>query len=187
MSEEIYTLREAAAYLKVCYRTVFRMVKANTLHASRVGRQWRIRQQDLDRFLAGNMSSQPPVELQPPDSSGRPGVAMISGLASNEIRTIYFRIQVLNRYKQDARYVFEEDEVSGRIAFRDEFKEEHSAVSGNLGKFWDRIKEIKFQKVTLTGGVIAVSLNSDYYHRVVHFIAYEYAHWHNYRIHTPVT
>ena len=49
MADEIYTIAQAAHYLKVCDKTVRRLIKANKLTASKVGdRAWRIRKVDID-------------------------------------------------------------------------------------------------------------------------------------------
>ncbi|HHY99362.1 MAG TPA: helix-turn-helix domain-containing protein [Firmicutes bacterium] len=67
MNEElILTPEEAARYLRVDLRTVYRILREGRLPAGRVGRQWRIRKEELDRFLAPHM----PVaeeELSPED------------------------------------------------------------------------------------------------------------------------
>jgi excisionase family DNA binding protein len=44
---EIYTLEEAAEYLKVTYGTVLRWAKQGTLPAFKVGRFWRVYGRDL--------------------------------------------------------------------------------------------------------------------------------------------
>lgn len=55
MDDEIYTVRQAAEYLKVCDKTVRRLIKANKLTASKVGdRSWRIRKTDIDMYLRDN-------------------------------------------------------------------------------------------------------------------------------------
>jgi len=53
MSDEIYTVAQAAEYLKVSEKTVRRMIKTKTLIASQVSnRSWRIRKSDIDLYLA---------------------------------------------------------------------------------------------------------------------------------------
>lgn len=37
-----YTPEEYARLLKVCVRTIYRQIRAGTLKAERIGRQWRI-------------------------------------------------------------------------------------------------------------------------------------------------
>ncbi|NSW83184.1 MAG: helix-turn-helix domain-containing protein [Syntrophothermus sp.] len=62
----ILTPEEAASYLRVDLRTVYKILREGQLPAGKVGRQWRIRKEDLDRFLTPHM----PVaeeELSPED------------------------------------------------------------------------------------------------------------------------
>lgn len=55
MDDEIYTVTQAAQYLKVCDKTVRRLIKDNKLTASKVGnRSWRIRKADIDMYLRDN-------------------------------------------------------------------------------------------------------------------------------------
>lgn len=49
MSDEIFTVLQAAQYLKVSEKTIRRLIKSKKLTASRVGsRSLRIRQNDID-------------------------------------------------------------------------------------------------------------------------------------------
>ncbi|RRN78278.1 DNA-binding protein [Pseudoxanthomonas sp. SGD-10] len=50
-SEEIFTLEEVAAYLKVGKRTVYRLVAAQELPAFKVGGSWRFRRQEIDQWI----------------------------------------------------------------------------------------------------------------------------------------
>ena len=53
MKEEPYlTTDEAAAYLKVCRKTVYRLARAGRLPAVRVGRHWRFRRRDLQAWFS---------------------------------------------------------------------------------------------------------------------------------------
>lgn len=55
MSDEIFTVAQAAQYLQVCEKTVRRLIKCNKLIASKVGdRSWRIRKSDIDEYLTDN-------------------------------------------------------------------------------------------------------------------------------------
>ena len=55
--EEIFTLRELAAYLKVNPRTVYRLLAARQLPAFRVGHAWRFRKADVEAWAhAGGAS-----------------------------------------------------------------------------------------------------------------------------------
>jgi excisionase family DNA binding protein len=52
---DVMTIDEAAAYLRVHPQTIRRRVKDGTLPGARIGRTWRVRRVDLDRFLAGEL------------------------------------------------------------------------------------------------------------------------------------
>jgi len=54
MSEEIYSLREVAKKLKVSYNTVLRWVSSGKLPALKAGIQWRVTEEDLEKFLKNN-------------------------------------------------------------------------------------------------------------------------------------
>jgi excisionase family DNA binding protein len=47
----LLTSQEASAYLGCCSRTLRRLIQAGRLHAYRLGRALRFRQEDLDRAL----------------------------------------------------------------------------------------------------------------------------------------
>lgn len=47
------TVAEVASLLRVSNMTVYRLVNAGDLAATRVGRSYRITEADVDRFLAG--------------------------------------------------------------------------------------------------------------------------------------
>ena len=52
MSDDTFlTTDEVLEYLQVNLRTVYRLIKAGTLPAVRVGRQWRFRRSDIDAWL----------------------------------------------------------------------------------------------------------------------------------------
>lgn len=51
--EPILSPEEAARYLRVDLCTGYRNLRSGRLPGGKVGRQWRIRKEDLDRFLAG--------------------------------------------------------------------------------------------------------------------------------------
>jgi len=51
-TDELLTLDDAAEYLSVSKPTLYRMLDRGDVKASKVGRQWRFRQSDLDTYLA---------------------------------------------------------------------------------------------------------------------------------------
>lgn len=51
-TDEIFTLDEVAAYLKVGKRTVYRLAAAKKIPAFKVGGTWRFRKADIDTWIA---------------------------------------------------------------------------------------------------------------------------------------
>lgn len=49
--DEIFTLDELAAYLKVGKRTLYRLAAQGEIPAFKVGGTWRFRQSDIDRWI----------------------------------------------------------------------------------------------------------------------------------------
>jgi excisionase family DNA binding protein len=54
--DEVLTVAEVAAMLRVSTMTVYRLIKSGQLAALRVGRSYRILATDVDRYLAGRYS-----------------------------------------------------------------------------------------------------------------------------------
>ncbi len=52
MSDVILTVAQAADYLKVCDKTVRRLISKQELKASKVGKSWRIQKVDIDKYLS---------------------------------------------------------------------------------------------------------------------------------------
>lgn len=51
MTDNLMTIAQAAEYLKVCDKTVRRLISRQELAASKVGRSWRIQKIDIDKYL----------------------------------------------------------------------------------------------------------------------------------------
>jgi len=51
------TVQEVADLVRVSTMTVYRLIKAGDLPAVRVGRSFRVREQDVDVYLAGRYTS----------------------------------------------------------------------------------------------------------------------------------
>lgn len=54
MQVDIFTIQQAAKYLQVCDKTVRRLIAKNELIASKVGKSWRIKKEDIDGYLEKN-------------------------------------------------------------------------------------------------------------------------------------
>jgi excisionase family DNA binding protein len=55
---DVLNPREAAAYLRVNPQTVYRLLNSGALPGAKIGRTWRVRRADLDRFLAGSKAEE---------------------------------------------------------------------------------------------------------------------------------
>lgn len=53
MKEKLLTINEITEILKVSKLTIYRYIKAGKLPAYKVGRDYRIKQQEFDKFLEG--------------------------------------------------------------------------------------------------------------------------------------
>ncbi len=49
--EQYYTIDEVAKLLKVAYLTVYRWIQSGKLTAYKAGKQYRVKKEDLDRFI----------------------------------------------------------------------------------------------------------------------------------------
>jgi len=49
--EQYYTIEEVAKMLKVAYLTVYRWIQSGKLVAFKAGKQYRVKKEDLDRFI----------------------------------------------------------------------------------------------------------------------------------------
>lgn len=54
MIDEIFTVAQTAAYLKVSDKTVLKLIKNDKLVASQVGRIYRIKLSDINTYLYAN-------------------------------------------------------------------------------------------------------------------------------------
>ena len=50
MFDNILTVAQAAEYLKVCEKTVRRLIAKQELAASKVGKSWRLQKIDIDKY-----------------------------------------------------------------------------------------------------------------------------------------
>ncbi len=58
MFDNILTVAQAAEYLKVCEKTVRRLIAKQELAASKVGKSWRIQKIDIDKYLSETRNKQ---------------------------------------------------------------------------------------------------------------------------------
>lgn len=58
MEREFYLTEEVAELLRVSNMTIYRHIKAGKLKAYKFGKDWRIRQDDLEAFLKAHKRTQ---------------------------------------------------------------------------------------------------------------------------------
>lgn len=51
MDDEIMTIQQTAEYLRVCDKTVRRLISKKELSASKIGKSWRIKKSDIEKYL----------------------------------------------------------------------------------------------------------------------------------------
>lgn len=56
MFDGILTVAQAAEYLKVCEKTVRRLIASKELSASKVGKSWRIQKIDIEKYLVETLN-----------------------------------------------------------------------------------------------------------------------------------
>ena len=66
MEDVFLTTEEVLEYLQVNLRTVYRLIKAGKIPAVRVGRQWRFRKADIDRWLSTQGAPLPAADSSAP-------------------------------------------------------------------------------------------------------------------------
>lgn len=80
---ELITIEEAAQYLRVCEKTLYRWLRDGKMRAYRLGRRWRFRRVDLDEWLLAQRN--PPGEAEGseagPDGRAEGAVRMRTGKA----------------------------------------------------------------------------------------------------------
>ena len=63
--DRLWTVAEVAEHMRVSNMTVYRLIKSGELPAIRVGKNYRIRGRDLQRYLESSTTTQPrPDEAQ---------------------------------------------------------------------------------------------------------------------------
>lgn len=63
MSSTLLTAAEVADQLRVSTMTIYRLIRRGELPAVRVGRNYRVRAEDLDAYLAGQVVDPASVDL----------------------------------------------------------------------------------------------------------------------------
>src|SRR5215207_5394544 len=101
MDEAFLTTEEVLEYLQVNLRTVYRLIKAGKIPAVRVGRQWRFRKRDIDRWLDSQRTHPlAPPTVAPSAKSAQPRVLVVDD--ETNIRELLTKTLSLAEYAVDA-------------------------------------------------------------------------------------
>lgn len=52
IKNELLTVSEVSAQLKISKNTVYKLISEEKIIASKIGRQWRVRREDLEQFVS---------------------------------------------------------------------------------------------------------------------------------------
>lgn len=69
--DRLLTVQEVADLMRVSTMTVYRLIKSGQLSAIRVGRSWRLRPSEIDRFLADCGTPSSPLSTPVDGPKGR--------------------------------------------------------------------------------------------------------------------
>jgi excisionase family DNA binding protein len=102
IDDAFLTTEEVLEYLHVTQRTVYRLIRAGRIPAVRVGRQWRFRKQDVDRWLEsqqGRSSRASVIAAIRPSLDRRPRILVVDDEAG--IRELLSKTLALAEYDVD--------------------------------------------------------------------------------------
>ncbi len=102
IDDAFLTTEEVLEYLQVTQRTVYRLIKAGRSPAVRVGRQWRFRKQDVDRWLEsqqGRARAAAVIGTPRPTPERRPHVLVVDDEAG--IRELLAKTLAVAEYNVD--------------------------------------------------------------------------------------
>jgi excisionase family DNA binding protein len=57
LDDEVLTMKEAAAYLKIAEKTAYRFASAGKIPAFKVGTAWRFRKKEIDEWIKGQTNA----------------------------------------------------------------------------------------------------------------------------------
>ncbi len=74
LMENVLTPREAAEYLKIHVRTIYRLVKNREIPGRKVGGSWRFKREDLEEWLSMKENPQMALPLKEKPTKRKMGV-----------------------------------------------------------------------------------------------------------------
>lgn len=92
---EIMTIKDVSKYLKMNERTVYKLIQAGQIPATRLGKQWRLDKEKLNEWLGFKMSEMPAEDLEHLEKDHKEAVVKISPLFKRD--NIIFNFYALSK------------------------------------------------------------------------------------------
>lgn len=64
-SDTFFSVSEVATRVRVAPLTIFRLIRADAIHAIRIGKEWRVSARELHRVMRDGVSYPPRTERKP--------------------------------------------------------------------------------------------------------------------------
>lgn len=150
---KILDLKQAAKYLGVSRRTMYRLLKSGQWPAFKIAGNWRVRRADLDCFIRHKLT--------------------YYGLTA--VRPFIYSVEVLERYRANPQkyYLFDEA-FKGRLGSRQDYYDQMCRRSLSPDKPF--LPELSYHKIRLADGKEVVVLSAKEFARLRR-APLEEAHW----------
>ncbi|MBI4833274.1 MAG: helix-turn-helix domain-containing protein [Planctomycetes bacterium] len=160
---ELLTVKETAEALQVSVFTVRRLIKKGDLPAARVAHQFRVRREDLEKYIARHLERFGNIAVKP----------------------FFYRIAVLERYRSDPmKFYLHDSAFSGKLGLKEHlYKFQNGARNTVYGE--PLFCELSYKKVHLKDGEEAELIDSSKDYRKIAAWAEEQIHWHKHFIQRP--
>ena len=156
--KSIFTLKEAAEYLGISYPTILRLMKKSDLPAFKVGHQWRIRFDDLEKYVKGNSHYYGLVGVKP----------------------LFFHPNVLNKYRKETdKYYIKDKAFSGKFGIKEEWYTKFTKDKSSI-----KLGDVPYRKVRLSEETFIICVDAGVYGRTI-ALTDEIHHWTKFIINNP--
>ena len=144
--DPLMTLEDVCKYLSVKPKTIYRLIREGAIVASKVGRFWRFKKEEVESYLSHKQY--------------RYG---IYGLDS-----IYYRVEVLDKYRDDPIYYLHDEAHQGWVGLKQDYFEEKTRQSAKTpaGPDDKLFSQIRYSKIKLADGIQAIALSPRMYQKI---------------------
>ena len=158
--KSFFSLQEVTEELGISYRTTLRLVKKSALPAFKVGHQWRIKSDDLERYI-------------------KEGVRYYGLLA---VKPLYFHPNVLNRYQKDqSKYYVHNGTFYGRFGIREDWYKKFSTHKSRLNLLF----QVHYNKVRIGPDTFLICVDTKEYEKTIAQNLEESNHWQKFMTRSP--